>query len=44
MIQKQEIRYDDLIGHSTLLYGETNTKKTIINKLRIINIIKFTDN
>jgi hypothetical protein len=30
MIQKQEIRYDDLIGHSTLLYGETNTKKTII--------------
>jgi hypothetical protein len=28
MIHKQDMLYDDLIGHSTLLYGETNTKKT----------------
>ncbi len=29
MSKEQELNFDDFIGHTTILYGETNTKKTL---------------
>ena len=37
MISQKTINYNDFLGHHTLLYGETNTNKTLLTS----NFVKF---